>query len=86
MIAQVDEQQAAVVAHAVHPARQADGRAHVPAAQRPASVERCDAVPPGAPRPWRPCAPPLFFTSTMTRRLLKFLFRWKRGKAHGVLH
>ena len=38
VVAQVDEQQAAVVAHAMHPARQARVGAHVGAAQRPAGV------------------------------------------------
>ena len=38
VVAQVDEQQAAVVAHAVHPTGQAAGNAHVALAQRPAGV------------------------------------------------
>ena len=38
VVAQVDEQQAAMVAHAVHPARQADGLADVGLAQVRAGV------------------------------------------------
>jgi len=84
MIAQVDEQQAAVVAHAVHPADRRNGRAHVPAAQRPQVVGACDAVHPGHPA-LAPVRPASFFTVNHDPPPVEIPLQVEARKAHGSI-
>ena len=84
VVAQIDEQQPAVVAHAVHPARQPHRLADVGTAQRAAGV-RAVAVQ-GAPcAGWRGRSAPRLLFRLLVRHLHRPLPTQVAEKAHGVI-